>query len=42
MNKNDNKGNQDTSSEPKEFEVEKIIDKKSKKGKYFYKVKWKD
>ena len=42
MNKNDNKDNQDTSSEPKEFEVEKIIDKKSKKGKYFYKVKWKD
>ena len=42
MNKYDNKDNQDTSSEPKEFEVEKIIDKKSKKGKYFYKVKWKD
>ena len=39
MNKKDD---QDTSSEPKEFEVEKIIDRRSKKGKLFYRVKWKD
>ena len=42
MKKSDKTNDQSTSSEAKEFEVERILDKKSKKGKLYYRVKWKD
>ena len=42
MRRSNRKDIKATLSEVKEFEVEKLLDKKTEKGKVFYKVKWKD
>lgn len=42
MRKNSRKDNLATLTEFKEYEVEKILDKKKERGKCFYQIKWKD